>query len=333
VEKVEAGQTTMYQYDPDGRLMAETLATGAKIRDYIYLGNKLVAVSGCVEGVTSSTCDGLQWYHTDALGSVLARTDANGVVVAHLDYQPWGEQWQPAGVQGDRQYNGRVYDSGTGFHDYGARMYWPQVGRFISPDPAGIHPENPQSWNRYAYVWNNPYKYVDPSGKEVAIQWHEVAFDKYHTSIRITPENQAAYEGDARFNERDGQGRHYATLGAGPSRGLLGGKLISERNREKDLGPHEMYVVGMPSDVANEDEFIARLFALDAAYGDDARYGFQPNAGDGTDKYNSNSYVMGLLQASKAAPVPWPPKEVPGLNKPLPPERFSISRGGAEWER
>jgi hypothetical protein len=42
---------------------------------------------------------------------------------------------------------------------------WPEIGRFISPDPAGIHPENPQSWNRYVYVWNNPYKYVDPSGK------------------------------------------------------------------------------------------------------------------------------------------------------------------------
>jgi hypothetical protein len=43
-------------------------------------------------------------------------------------------------------------------------MYWPQVGRFLSPDLAGPDPENPATFNRYAYVLNNPYKYVDPTG-------------------------------------------------------------------------------------------------------------------------------------------------------------------------
>jgi RHS repeat-associated protein len=62
------------------------------------------------------------------------------------------------------QYNGRVFDQGTGFHDYGARSYWPQIGRFISPDTAGPNLSNPASLNRYSYVWNNPYKYVDPDG-------------------------------------------------------------------------------------------------------------------------------------------------------------------------
>jgi RHS repeat-associated protein len=60
------------------------------------------------------------------------------------------------------QYNGRVFDPGTGFHDYGARMYWPQIGRFISPDTAGPDLADPASLNRYSYVLNNPYKYVDP---------------------------------------------------------------------------------------------------------------------------------------------------------------------------
>jgi RHS repeat-associated protein len=62
------------------------------------------------------------------------------------------------------QYNGRVFDQGTGFHDYGARMYWPQIGRFISPDTAAPDLANPASFNRYGYVLNNPYKYVDPTG-------------------------------------------------------------------------------------------------------------------------------------------------------------------------
>jgi RHS repeat-associated protein len=48
--------------------------------------------------------------------------------------------------------------STTGLHDFLFREY-AQYGRWISPDPAGVAPvdiSNPQSWNRYAYVLNNP---------------------------------------------------------------------------------------------------------------------------------------------------------------------------------
>jgi RHS repeat-associated protein len=62
------------------------------------------------------------------------------------------------------QYNGRVFDPGTGFHDYGARMYWPQIGRFISADSVIGSTASPMSLNRYSYVLNNPYKYTDPTG-------------------------------------------------------------------------------------------------------------------------------------------------------------------------
>jgi len=48
----------------------------------------------------------------------------------------------------------------------GARMYDPELGRFISPDTIIPDPGNPQDLNRYAYVRNNPLAYVDPSGHE-----------------------------------------------------------------------------------------------------------------------------------------------------------------------
>jgi RHS repeat-associated protein len=47
------------------------------------------------------------------------------------------------------------------------REYSIPQGRWISPDPAGlaaVDPSNPQSWNRYAYVLNNPLANVDPDG-------------------------------------------------------------------------------------------------------------------------------------------------------------------------
>lgn len=45
-----------------------------------------------------------------------------------------------------------------------ARYYLPQVGRFVSPDSIVPEPENPQSYNRYSYSFNNPINLVDPSG-------------------------------------------------------------------------------------------------------------------------------------------------------------------------
>jgi len=59
----------------------------------------------------------------------------------------------------------RVFDPGTGFHDYGACMYWPQIGRFISPDTAAPDLANPASFNWHSYVLNAPHKYTDSTGR------------------------------------------------------------------------------------------------------------------------------------------------------------------------
>lgn len=48
--------------------------------------------------------------------------------------------------------------------DYGARWYDAGLGRFLSPDTIIPDPANPQSFNRYSYVYNNPVKYTDSTG-------------------------------------------------------------------------------------------------------------------------------------------------------------------------
>jgi len=48
---------------------------------------------------------------------------------------------------------------------YNARYYDPEVGRFISEDPAGADVSDPKTINRYIYVKNNPLIYTDPSGE------------------------------------------------------------------------------------------------------------------------------------------------------------------------
>jgi RHS repeat-associated protein len=58
-------------------------------------------------------------------------------------------------------------DSETGFYHTQFRQYYSSWGRWMSPDPAGMaaaDPSNPQTWNRYAYVANNPTNATDPLG-------------------------------------------------------------------------------------------------------------------------------------------------------------------------
>lgn len=47
---------------------------------------------------------------------------------------------------------------------YQARFYVPYLNRFLSADTIVPDPANPQSFNRYSYVYNNPVNYTDPTG-------------------------------------------------------------------------------------------------------------------------------------------------------------------------
>ena len=105
------------------------------------------------------------FYHTDGLGSVVAATDQSGAVLWRKDYAPYGEQIDSTPDSESIAYTGKQHDDVTGLTYFGARYYDPEIGRFLSVDPVGFVESNPMSFNRYAYVNNNPYKYVDPDGE------------------------------------------------------------------------------------------------------------------------------------------------------------------------
>ncbi|MFZ0801421.1 MAG: RHS repeat-associated core domain-containing protein [Terriglobales bacterium] len=80
---------------------------------------------------------------------------------------PWGEGGSNA-LPGDLGFTGDLFDNPDGevFHTPN-RKYSPMQGRWMIPDPAGVAAvdvANPQSWNRYAYVLNNPVSLIDPLG-------------------------------------------------------------------------------------------------------------------------------------------------------------------------
>ena len=64
----------------------------------------------------------------------------------------------------DKLFTSQREMAGLGIYHYGARFYSPKLGRFLSPDTLVPNFANPQSWNRYSYVLNNPILYTDPTG-------------------------------------------------------------------------------------------------------------------------------------------------------------------------
>ncbi|MCZ2074053.1 MAG: RHS repeat-associated core domain-containing protein [Bryobacterales bacterium] len=67
---------------------------------------------------------------------------------------------------------GKERDAETGLDYFGARYFSGAQGRFTTPDPTFMTKQrisDPQQWNLYAYVRNNPLMYVDPDGKELKL--------------------------------------------------------------------------------------------------------------------------------------------------------------------
>jgi RHS repeat-associated protein len=104
----------------------------------------------------------LRFFHRDQVGSSVLVTDEQGQVVHEAIYQPYGEDWLTlaGGYDPQRKFGNKEKERFSGLYDFGARLYLPQTGRWISADSVldGL--------NRYAYVANNPLRYVDPSGHD-----------------------------------------------------------------------------------------------------------------------------------------------------------------------
>jgi RHS repeat-associated protein len=145
-------------YSPAGKtalMNGQTLTKG-----FLYL-------PGGVTGIYNSS--GLAYYrHSDWLGSSRLTSTATTPTSPYSisAYAPFGEQYDVSGTS-DPSFTGQNSDTVSSLYDFTFREHSPSQGRWVSPDPAGlsaVDPTNPQSWNRYAYVLNNPLSYRDPLG-------------------------------------------------------------------------------------------------------------------------------------------------------------------------
>ncbi|MBN2728561.1 MAG: RHS repeat-associated core domain-containing protein [Bacteroidales bacterium] len=114
---------------------------------------------------------------TDYLGSIDAVLPAvSGVlpVVEYYSYDAWGNRRDPSDWSlsetrttfiTDRGYTGHEMLDEFDLINANGRIYEPSTGRFLSPDNYVQAPGFSQSFNRYAYGFNNPTMFTDPDGE------------------------------------------------------------------------------------------------------------------------------------------------------------------------
>ncbi len=111
-------------------------------------------------------------YHVQ-LDSLTKVTDEDRNIVSHVCYDASGCILENTILPTftNRLYTGSIYDADTGLYKIGARWYDPAIGVWLTPDSI-VPGLEPMAWNRYAFNYQNPANYVDPSG-----HWAESAVD------------------------------------------------------------------------------------------------------------------------------------------------------------
>jgi len=133
----------------------------------------------------STTLSNQLFSHIDSISA-----KENVDVVEELCYDAWGRNrnpydWTYSNITlsniTDRGYTGHEHMTNFGLINMNGRVYDPYISQFLSPDPFVQDPSNPQNFNRFSYVLNNPLKYTDPSGYNYLIDGMSVS---EHTFFR-----------------------------------------------------------------------------------------------------------------------------------------------------
>jgi len=114
--------------------------------------------------VASADAQTVTYIHTDALGSVMAESNANGNVIKRYDYEPYGAL-VGGQVEDGPGYTGHISDASTGLSYMQQRYMDPQLGVFLSVDPVTAYEQPVRQFNRYRYANSSPYTFHDPDGR------------------------------------------------------------------------------------------------------------------------------------------------------------------------
>jgi RHS repeat-associated protein len=150
----------VYAYDEAGHLLGEYLPGGFPVREYVWLGNRLVGMISVQQpGVVLQV-------HTDHLGTPRAVSKGN-TVLWRWEGDAFGNSKPNETVAGmlhplamPLRFPGQYHDDETGLNYNYFRDYNPTIGRYIENDPIGLG----GGMNTYAYVGGSVTIWIDPLG-------------------------------------------------------------------------------------------------------------------------------------------------------------------------
>jgi len=174
ISALQPGQTCKLAYNMD--IIDET--------GTFYVNNITYDFNGCDPGVYGlKRVDNVEGYGDFSWGTFMAymynRKDhlgnirevwnaSNNSTTQHTQYYPSGLPWASNPTDHPEsqpyKYNGKEFVEMHGYdtYDYGARGYYPAIGRFTSVDPLA---EGKPWVSPYVYCLNNPVRYTDPDGR------------------------------------------------------------------------------------------------------------------------------------------------------------------------
>ena len=175
IKQSDGTTTTRFLNDPVSGVQSEYLTSdGGTYNDYLFADGERVGVRTEKTSPSSTTLQGFVHDHERSISVV---TDSSGSVVQNLAYDVWGRRRNPNGTEDPtgaitapttRGYTDHQHLPGgvNGIHviNMNARIYDPEVGRFMSADPTIPDMFSSQSLNRTTYVRNNPGSKIDPTG-------------------------------------------------------------------------------------------------------------------------------------------------------------------------
>ena len=220
------GITASFKYNSSGIRTSKTV-NGVET-EYFYVGDTLISQKTGNEVINFAytaggaplgfSYNGTPYYYMLNLqGDIEKIYDATGEVVVTYIYDAWGklisiedDTTDNIGVKNPLRYRGYYYDTETGFYYLQSRYYDPEICRFINADSLIIAGDDYiQGTNVYAYCYNNPVMYVDPTGyaRVLGLNFDKLISLAYHLidyMFSVAEDEITAWECFIKISEKNG---------------------------------------------------------------------------------------------------------------------------------